>query len=307
MNQLTPAQFTHARNFIHREARPLEKALFAFYFEGGGRGPVDAALAAFRNPDGGFGRALEADLRTDRSSILATLTALHLLRDLSTPADHPLLAGALRFLREAYDAEKRVWRFIPPDADDAPHAPWWSQEDLEKTFDGFRVNPRVALLSYLLEHPAAFAPEIGRAIYPEVVADLNRQSGPLGVNDLQCYVTLVEGPGLPAGERARMIDRVADLLDQSIERDPAQWKSYVVRPLDCIHSPDSPFYARFQLLVDQQLDDEIDDQAADGSWSPNWSWFGAFDDDWPRARRDWQGVITLERLRTLDRFGRIAR
>jgi hypothetical protein len=46
-------------------------------------------------------------------------------------------------------------------------------------------------------------------------------------------------------------------------------------------------------------------QTTDGSWAPTWSWADEFPDVWPVARREWQGVLTLDALRTLRAFGRL--
>lgn len=44
-------------------ARVLEQRRFAHHFTGGGAEPVETALAAYRNEDGGYGHGLEPDLR----------------------------------------------------------------------------------------------------------------------------------------------------------------------------------------------------------------------------------------------------
>lgn len=85
MSRLSSEQFAQAREFIMSTVRPLERALFSFEFDTGSPEAVWNELAHFQNPDGGFGRALEPDLRTRQSSVLATVTALKLLRHLATP------------------------------------------------------------------------------------------------------------------------------------------------------------------------------------------------------------------------------
>jgi hypothetical protein len=59
-------------------------------------------------------------------------------------------------------------------------------------------------------------------------------------------------------------------------------------------------------VLPENLDFVIATQNADGSWSPTWSWFGAFPDEWPQAERDWRSVLTLERLEWLHAYDRIA-
>ena len=64
MIKLATESFERARRFLKTEARSLERTLFERHFEAGPAGAVLAALAAFQNDDGGFGRALEPDVRT---------------------------------------------------------------------------------------------------------------------------------------------------------------------------------------------------------------------------------------------------
>ena len=72
MKMLSREAFGRAADYLRNEARPLERALFAHHFEGGGRTAVLAALVPYQNADGGFGRALEPDMRAEASSVLAT-------------------------------------------------------------------------------------------------------------------------------------------------------------------------------------------------------------------------------------------
>jgi hypothetical protein len=68
---LSGAAFVGAETFIYKTARPLERALFAFYFRNGSRDAVIAELAKFQNNDGGFASCLESDTRWCGSSLSA--------------------------------------------------------------------------------------------------------------------------------------------------------------------------------------------------------------------------------------------
>lgn len=68
-----------AKRFIWLTARVLEQHLFAHHFLGGDVAPVERALDAYRNDDGGYGHALEPDLRGPVSQPLHTARALHVL------------------------------------------------------------------------------------------------------------------------------------------------------------------------------------------------------------------------------------
>ena len=70
MKKLSREAFNQAREFLKTQARPLDRALFEVRFEGASVEHVVDELAAFQNKDGGFGHALEPDLRTPTSSAL---------------------------------------------------------------------------------------------------------------------------------------------------------------------------------------------------------------------------------------------
>ncbi|MFE6406479.1 hypothetical protein ACFVOR_06045 [Streptomyces sp. NPDC057837] len=78
----TPPQRTpvgRAERFVWLTARVLEQHLFAHHFRGGPADPVETALDAYRNGDGGYGHALEPDLRGPVSQPLHTARALRVL------------------------------------------------------------------------------------------------------------------------------------------------------------------------------------------------------------------------------------
>ncbi len=60
--------------------------------------------------------------------------------------------------------------------------------------------------------------------------------------------------------------------------------------------PDCILAAPLADDVARSLDREIAHQDADGSWTPYWSWRGAFPDAWALAQRAWRGELTLAAL-----------
>src|SRR4051794_5993333 len=68
-----------AEHLVWLTARVLEQRLFAYHFLNAGPDPVETALEAYRNEDGGYGHALEPDLRGPVSQPLHTGHALRVL------------------------------------------------------------------------------------------------------------------------------------------------------------------------------------------------------------------------------------
>lgn len=80
--QTPTAPLARAEGFIWLTARVLEQRRFAFHFLGGDADPVDTALGSYLNGDGGYGHALDPDLRGPLSQPLHTAHALRVLDSL---------------------------------------------------------------------------------------------------------------------------------------------------------------------------------------------------------------------------------
>jgi hypothetical protein len=306
MKRLSKAQLAKAREFIMTQARPLEQALFRFGFEGGSRQDVLAALADYQNGDGGFGKALEPDQRAPESSVLATIRALQLLTAIEAPRDDPLVKGAMTYLISTFDELRVVWPIIPPTAGAHPHAPWWNQETLEQAFGGFKVIPTAEVLGYLYTFGApAFSPEQRLSVLQAVMKELESQTDAALAGGVECCSRLYESGGVPAEYKDRLYARLVRLIPAAVQQDPAKWKEYCTKPLWIVRTPASPFAGLLAESIERNLDYEIENQSRDGSWSPNWSWYGAYPDVWPTAEKEWRGVLTVQTLETLKAFGRI--
>jgi hypothetical protein len=293
--KLTAPAIAKARRFIEEQARPLERELFRFHFAGGPREEVLRELAAFQNPDGGFGHGSEPDLRTPDSSAIATSHRLQLLRELGVEADHPLVRGAMEYLRATCDRQAYVWPIIPATANNAPHAPWWTTKDLAKSWNGFRANPTAEIAGYFFVFGTTADEPLRQAALRGTLEYFNSRSPDM--HELLCYVRLAEMVPVPA--------KLTEYVLAMVERDPAKWPKYGLRPLTVVKSPASPYYAGLREAVEANLDFLVAEQNADGSWHPTWTWGNAFPESWPAAKRDWQAVLTLGALKVLRAFGRL--
>jgi hypothetical protein len=302
MKTLSRSLYDKAVHFLNHDARPLERALYAYHFAGSPASDVLNAVATFQNADGGFGHALEPDMRLNDSSVIATTVAFQHFRELNLSADNPILANACRYLLNIYDSSHVNWPIIPPNVDDAPHAPWWVHSgDLENS----KSNPRAEIAGYLNEYPQHFPDEMRETVTRSVVDYLLDQPDQLEMHDLMCYIRLSETPNLSDNTRQTLLEKLKCVVANTVEHDPEKWKNYGLPPLSVIASPDSPFADLFTDSIHQNLDFIIDRQNEDGTWKPNWSWGDQWPDAWEQTKHDWMGVITLDNLRKLRAFGRL--
>lgn len=297
MKKLSAASFQKARDFIRAQARPLERAQFAHEFEGAPAPPVREALASYRNPDGGFGGALEPDLRMPGSTALATSTALDVLRELGAEDSDPFVRDALAWSVARFDPEVPGWRYVPSDVDAFPHAPHWSWELHAPggPWDHL-VNPGARFLSHLSHWhrlaPRPLVESLSRAFEKHVMTLTSDVGG-----DSLYYAVQAENEVTRAKFR--------ELAVATVIRDPAAWTSYCAKPLKLAPFPNSPLAECLVSETSLNLDWEIDQQSPDGSWLPNWTWQGHHPEHWEVARREWQGELTLRALRSLRAYGRI--
>ena len=117
-----------AKDYIRNHARPLEMALYRYFYECGTPQTVTTELAKFQNPDGGFGHGLEADNWNPNTNPIATNDAIiTLYRIGALDKDSAIVKGIVRYLssHDSFDEEKRRWLFAIDSNEDYPHAAWW--------------------------------------------------------------------------------------------------------------------------------------------------------------------------------------
>ena len=307
MKQFTQQAFRQTRSFIRTHARPIDQALFAFHFEGDSSDAVLAALAPYQNEDGGFGNALEPDLRTAASSAVATQQGFNILRAVGATAVEPMVQAAVNYLLETLDKELLCWEIVPPAVEDAPHAPWWTYGESAGSADSFRSNPRPALIGFLYEYQTLVPDVLLSQLIEAQIKHLATQATESGVdmNALFCYITLATSPNLPIQHRQQLTALLLDAVRGTVATDPNDFGNYQLLPLDVAPTPDALLAATVDdEAIDAHLNYLIDTQSVDGSWPIPWSWAFVDEEAWGQAEQDWKGHIAVNRLRMLAAHGR---
>jgi hypothetical protein len=296
-----------ARAYLFAHGRKLDQARYQFFFENGSAEAVLSALEAYQNDDGGFGHALEPDLRTPASSVIATTHAFEIFHEVHAPGDSLIVQAGVSFLVRAFDAAGQVWPMAPPAVEDGPHAPWWTYDKTPETFEGFRINPTAAVVAHLLRYKGlvsdpAWLDECARV----VVARIVEKGGQLEMNEFFTVLTLRASPSLPDELRGQVAGALAASIPNLVPKDPAAWATYTVQPLEAAPAPDA-FGAQHldPTLIQRNLDYWQETQLEDGSWPIPWNWAFVDEEAWTQAERDWKGVFVVQRMRTLRAYGRI--
>jgi hypothetical protein len=309
MKTLNRDSYNRARNFLKSKARRLDLAQFEQCFEGGLAKQVVSAIVSYQNEDGGFGQALEPDLRSPSSSAEASGIGLSMLKEIGVPSEHPMVQNAVQYLLATFNQGTSTWRVAPQDVNEYPHAPWWHDEggSLARTFDGYRIIPRAKIVG-LLHHYADLVPEeFLSSITEQTVSDIETIDpfGSGGGDDLVYALSLVEEETLAEEFRARVLTRLCAVVPEVVSQDPAEWGAYCISPLKIVTTPQSPVADLIWDAIQEHLDYQIDHQTPEGAWDPVWSWGEFYPQVWQGAKVEWQGHLTLETLTTLNAFGRI--
>jgi hypothetical protein len=309
MKKLTRTQFERARSYLKKEARSLERAIFERHFEGGSAESVLTHLAGYQNLDGGFGNALEPDLRAPSSSALATEYGLRTLVELGIRSDHAMVRAAVTYVLDTLDEAATTWRVAPLDVNEHPHAPWWhdSEGSLARTFDDFLVIPRAGIIAQLYHYadllPSGWLERVTQATI-EAVKSMEEEKFGGGGDALNYLRELAEAPQLPVEVKERLVQRVRELAKRVVARDPEQWTSYCAPPVKLAPTPGAITAEVLADCLPAHLDYLISQQSPQGYWDVTWSW-SDYPDVWEVAKVEWRGVLTMDTLISLNAYGRI--
>jgi hypothetical protein len=290
MKTLSRDAFAAAERYLALHARLLERLRFAREFQDGPVEPVRAVVFAHQNPDGGFGHAIEPDLRGAGGQPQGVEVAFHVLEDVGA-GDESRVRAACDWLRAHSTADGGVPWVLPSVVDD-PRGPWWQPQGDEPPA---ALNPTAPIVGILLahgvEHPWI---EPAAAFCWRAIAGLDE----VGAYDAMCVLAFLER--VPDRERAEAaFARLGPSLRAAAALDPRA-EGHVHTPLDLAPRPDALARRLFtDEEVDLHLDALIDAQREDGGWAPNFTMWT------PAVVHEWGGVLTLAALRTLRAYGRL--
>lgn len=271
---------SRAEGFIWRNARLLERHRFAFHFKGGSRQAVIDALCAYQNPDGGFGNALEPDIRCPDSQPVPTQVALEILDAVGPDPD--MLARLCAWLPTVTTAEGGI-PWLLPSAHAYPRAPWWNAaEPLTAS-----LNPTAAIAGLLYklgvknDWLTAVTDYCWRTIAAYDATDMHVMS---------CVLTFLEH----APDRTRAQHEFARLVQRMRESGliaDVQAEGYVRKPLDWAPTPRHPLRQYFDAAdIRANLAIVASEQREDGGWEIT------FPPTSPGCHLEWRGWMTLANL-----------
>ena len=280
--------FDAAAEFMAGHARVLDRRVFQRLFQGGAPEPVRDAVAAYRNDDGGFGHALEPDLRAAASQPAAVEMALRIM-DAADAWDEQLVRDAIDWLTSIAPSEGGA-TFVLPTLSQGPHAPWWVPAEGNPV--SLIQTGQIAGVLYArgFNHP-------WRDGATEVMwRGIDHITEPNAYEMFGVLAFLQHVPDRPRAENA--LQRIGRSLRDLVTLDPnAEGETH--SPLDFAPLPDSIARSLFDdASIEAHLDHLAGAQREDGGWTFNWPAWS------PAAEADWRGFLTVDALRVLRANGR---
>ncbi len=268
-----------AKAFVYRNARPLQLAIWNYFFENGSREEVLHCMSVYQNPDGGFGYGMEADNSSPCSSPMQTWKATDALWKIGhRDAGHPLVQGILRYLDSGkeYSEETRQWKNCVESTNDFPHAIWWEYKG-EPT--KYTPNPTASLAGFLLyfadkdsslyQKGAAHA----KAAYQYLEENFPIREAHVVICYIQLYQYCLEAGITELFDMERFKKMLIAMVHENICPDVEKWGvDYVATPMWYIDSPESIFYPGNEDLVKKEIECLEKQQLPDGSFKIPWNW-----------------------------------
>lgn len=283
--------FESGASFIWQNARLLERSIFERNFLNASPSRIINILRTYQNDDGGFGHALEPDLRCPESQPLFVEFGLRTLYDCGQ-RDSDTAFQACEFLSKHADLEKGI-PLVFPSFKMYPHA-----AHMDGPYAELPSMERLTSLVGLLKWQGISHPWLDRAV--DTCLTYIEKSGFTDAHTIINAFCLIEAL---TGERNvdRLINKLsADLLKVSFFNLDPHARTYGLTPLTFAPAPTS-FFRR--LFTDDQIKAHLDalvaQQDPDGGWPIQW------EPPAGTARMEWRGYKTVLALTTLHAYGKI--
>lgn len=296
-----------AKNFILKNARPLDMARWNYLFENADKQAVIKVLEAYQNPDGGFAHAIEPDCWNKESTPMQTWVATRIIREISLEdKNHPMIKGIIEYLASGDEFNGHRWNGLDTVAtnNEYPHAPWWScTQDYEKSY-----NPTASLIGFVLKYGQKDTKFY--RLMCNLAKDSYRyfeNSNPLeSMHECACFIQLYEYMKECDCNDLFDMHQFKHLLQKQVKQlityNTEVWDiSYVCKPSLFISNKSSDFYLENKDICNFECEFIRKAQNEDGSWNVTWNW-AEYPEEWAISKQWWKADIIINNMKYLQEF-----
>lgn len=297
--------FKTTKEFIYRNARPLDLARFKYLFGFGDINDVLNCLSYYQNEDGGFGHGLELDCLNPNSSPMQTFVATQIINEIGgLNKNHNMICGILDYLSSKKDFDGSFWANTIATNNDYPHAPWWNYNPNEKSY-----NPTASLAGFIILYGEKDSEiyNIAKRVAKEAYLYFKNNCPIESMHSVVCFVELYEYLEKAAINLVDMKEFYSLLLRQLstlLSVDTSNWDTeYIAKPSLYISSKDSVFYKPFLNECKSECRFIKDTLKSDGTWSITWKW-DSYPKQWAIAKNFWkcdQAIINLKFINLIEK------
>jgi hypothetical protein len=288
-----------AATFMAMHARLLDRRRFDLAVNGAPPDGVLAALAAYRNPDGGFGWALEPDLRSPTSQPAGAFPAFDVFEEIA-PETTPLTTELCDWLSSVTLPDGGL-PFSLPGAATPGTSPWWAGADT--TTSSLQITSGICGAAHRVR---AHDPNVGDHPWLQRATDYCMRAAsamekPGGTLEFRFLLQFLDAAVDMIPEAARELERLAKFIPASGEM-PVQGglEDEKLTPLEFAPAPGRPLHLLLPAeAIEKDLNRLAEDQRDDGGWDVDWAISS------PAAELEWRGAATVGAVRVLRAYGRI--
>jgi hypothetical protein len=308
MHKLSKTAFHEIRNWIYQNARPLDFALWGYYFENGEKEEVLRILQSYQNSDGGFGNTIDPDNWNPESSPYGAQIVIKMLRQTGfVDVSHPIYQGIFQYLENTKYKSKQGWFFTIPSNNNYPRGVWWNYNQESNTVQN--VGTTASLCGFILRYGVKNAPLYQIAIeYTTMLIErlkTEAEHGDMGVGGYCELTEDIKEAGLTDEFDFRYLsDKTATLIREKIQKEK---DNFMANPLEFVLSPSSQYYDENREEVEKALDEIVKSRPENGVWGIPWEWYNehtnsknfAISENW------WKATKATDKLIQLRNFGRL--
>lgn len=270
--------FKAARDFVYQNGVLWERNLFAYLFQEGDLNTLHHNLKGYQNPDGGYGNAMEHDIRCPQSHPLALEYLLGVLAQVNIPVGS-LLDGAPEWLERSRNPDGSLVN--PPEVLHYPHAPWWNS--------GGQHIPAstVGLLMKFGKATPSLRDSTAKWVAQNLTLEHIHSTEWLFMtyHAFDYYMNVQDAPDLEACRRA-VVEKIIELARKAADDQTYSFFRFAPTPESPVAKAAPPDF------IPAKLDYLESTQGEDGGWRDQ------------HGLPQWYPIVTISNLVTLRNYGR---
>ncbi len=308
MKKLSKNDQQEIRNWVYRNARPLDLVVWQYYFENGSKEKILPILQCYQNSDGGFSHTIDPDNWNPDSTPYNAQIVIKLLRQIGfTDISHPIYQGILQYLENTEYQSEDGWFFTIPSNDGYPHGNWWQFSPEANIVQN--IGTTASLCGFILRYGEKTSRlyQIAGRYTAMLMEKLKTETdhGDMGVSGYCELLEDMEAAGLTDEFDYRDLkEKVSFLVREKINREK---DNFMANPLEFVLSPESKYYDENRQEVERALDEIVESKPQGDVWGIPWEWYNEYtaSRNFAIAENWWKAAKATDKMIQLRNFGRL--